>query len=274
MNGVNFVEKWPGNLCAPLLSGLPEIAKENWEERGHSHSRQSFSLNRCFIYSEPISVAEENQSAIETMFEIVLEEDREGTSFAACHHLTLDYPVELEHIVMTGNINISSEPYYEGTMTAPSGAVVVNPLTSLIDQVIQSGALSTQQAIIKVLAKLGLPGHIDPLNFDPLQVISHPDSSIEQTEAAIKIHTIMAKIDFMVERIASFLRNYLLLSSKEEAISSAYSALGDLLIKGDEKFVRCELSSLPFVQSLLAQAGRNAGAKPEYMEHLASFELV
>lgn len=171
-------------------------------------------------------------------------------------------------LVMTGGTDISTGQLFEGTMTAPGGSTVVNPLTSLVDSVIQSSGMTPEQATNTVLNLLGLPNNINLLNFDPLAAVSNPDNTSEQAAAAVAIHGAAIKLNLIVSQIGALLSGSGAADSEEDAIEATYSALGELLSSADGNPI--DLSDSNFIQGLIDQSGQNAGASSEEMDEVAA----
>ncbi len=72
-------------------------------------------------------------------------------------------------LVMTGGIDISTNQFFKGTLTAPEGSTVVTPLTTLMQALIDNGsAANAAQAEQQVKTAFGLSGDIDLTTFDPV----------------------------------------------------------------------------------------------------------
>lgn len=88
-------------------------------------------------------------------------------------------------------IDLSTGQPFTGTLTAPEGASVVTPLTTLIDSLLRSDAgLTTEQAAGQVAQALGLSG--DLLADDPVALAeAGGDGSLAQLQAAAQIAAII-----------------------------------------------------------------------------------
>ncbi|NBS98625.1 MAG: hypothetical protein EBT08_21145, partial [Betaproteobacteria bacterium] len=70
-------------------------------------------------------------------------------------------------IKVVGGTDASTGQKFTGTLTAPEGATVVTPITTLVNELAKSG-ISIEAARASVLAKLGLSASFDLLNADPI----------------------------------------------------------------------------------------------------------
>jgi len=76
-------------------------------------------------------------------------------------------------------IDLSTGKVFKGSLTAPSGSTVINPLTTLIQSAIASGQ-SADDAQALVRTALGVSAGVDLLNFDP---VAQSQSGTDTTEA-------------------------------------------------------------------------------------------
>jgi hypothetical protein len=87
-------------------------------------------------------------------------------------------------LVAIGGTDISTGLAFEGTFCAPAGSTVVTPITTLIDQVMQSATssetgepLTADEAMALIADALGLSSDIDLLTFDPIATIADTTST-------------------------------------------------------------------------------------------------
>ena len=72
-------------------------------------------------------------------------------------------------LVMTGGIDISTNQFFKGTLTAPAGSTVITPLTTLMQGLIENGsATSVAEAEQQVKSAFSLSNDIDLTTFDPV----------------------------------------------------------------------------------------------------------
>jgi len=77
--------------------------------------------------------------------------------------------IRSESLVMSGGIDIGTGQPFRGTLSAPPGSTVVNPLTTLIHSVQNEGNITSEKAQEIVKNQLGLNNtNVDLTTFDPL----------------------------------------------------------------------------------------------------------
>ena len=92
-----------------------------------------------------------------------------------------------------GGINIDTGLPNLLTLSAPDGSSVINPLTTLVQTIVQQGdgAVSIEQAQGQVLASLGLSPSIDLSNVDILTAAATDPDALAAQRAAVMIATIL-----------------------------------------------------------------------------------
>jgi len=78
----------------------------------------------------------------------------------------LDASLAGKHLITSGGTDISTGLAFKGTMSAPAGSTSLNPLTTLLDSIIQKTGDTTAAAQTKLAAALGLPTGVDLTTFD------------------------------------------------------------------------------------------------------------
>jgi Tol biopolymer transport system component len=84
-------------------------------------------------------------------------------------------------LVMTGGIDIGTGLPFAGKLTAPAGASVITPLTTLLD-VLEGQGVPNAQA--KLLSALGLDAGLDLVNLDPIPLAVGGDANAKAAFAA------------------------------------------------------------------------------------------
>ena len=91
-------------------------------------------------------------------------------------------------IIATGGVNIDTGVANTATLKAPEGSTTINPLTTLVQAVVQAsgGTTSAADAVLAVASSLGL-GDLDLLNYDPIA-----SDNVDAQKAAAQVATIVA----------------------------------------------------------------------------------
>ncbi len=97
-------------------------------------------------------------------------------------------------ISASGGTDISTNLAFTGLLTAPEGSTIINPLTTLVQAMVDSGsAASVEQAQSKVLTALGLPISVDLKTFDPINQALNGTSTADKA-LATQVQAAAAKV--------------------------------------------------------------------------------
>ncbi|WP_293007983.1 hypothetical protein [Nitrosomonas sp.] len=161
------------------------------------------------------------------------------------------------NLITSGGVDIATGKPFEGIMTAPAGATVITPLTTLVDKIMQDGVSSAQIAVAKVLATLGLNTSIGLLHFDPIKETIRQDSNITATNSALAIHGVSVQIEILVGQTAALLTGAGIAPDETTAIDWAYDALAAILANSTG---RIALNSKNIVAELIKGAASLSSA--------------
>ncbi|MDD2547704.1 MAG: SwmB domain-containing protein, partial [Burkholderiaceae bacterium] len=106
------------------------------------------------------------------------------------------------NLVSKGGTDISTGLPFKGVLTAPAGSKVVNPLTTLVNNLVQSGQDVTV-AQQKVAQALGLPANVDLTTLDPLNVATSSTSSAADKQTALALQKAAAVVANILVQTAS-----------------------------------------------------------------------
>ena len=95
-------------------------------------------------------------------------------------------------IIASGGTDISTNLPFGGMLSAPDGASVINPLTTLVQSMVESGT-PLAQAQSQVLTALGLPATVNLQTLDPISVALGTGSSADKAVAA-QVQAAAAKV--------------------------------------------------------------------------------
>lgn len=154
-------------------------------------------------------------------------------------------------LIVSGGTDIATGRAFEGSMTAPAGSTVVNPLTTLIDRIAQNGSATVENATAQILVSLGLDTHIDLLHFDPIKETIRTDTDVTATSNALSIHTAAVNINILIGQAAALLNGVGVIEDKPTAIDLAYEALSVMLTSNTGAI---DLTSSSFVAQVIQEA--------------------
>lgn len=96
-------------------------------------------------------------------------------------------------IIAVGGINNDTGVVNAMPLSAPVGSLVINPLTTLVQKVVQSSGADASSARQKVARALGLDDAVDLTRFDPLANPAHT-AALQVQKAAAKVATLAASL--------------------------------------------------------------------------------
>ncbi|MES2612617.1 MAG: Ig-like domain-containing protein, partial [Pseudomonadota bacterium] len=90
-------------------------------------------------------------------------------------------------LVATGGTDLLTNKAFKGMLTAPAGSTVVNPITTLVQALMDKGGASTtvEQAMALLAKVLSLPAGINLLTYDPLAVLASSSASTAEKAVAL-----------------------------------------------------------------------------------------
>ncbi|MES2625219.1 MAG: hypothetical protein V4628_08065, partial [Pseudomonadota bacterium] len=102
----------------------------------------------------------------------------------------------------SGGIDILTNKPFLGVLTAPAGSTVVNPLTTLVQGLIESGS-SVAQACAIIQQGLDLPVDINLLSYNPLLDLASSTASAEDKAIALAVQTIALQIMNVITQVGN-----------------------------------------------------------------------
>lgn len=165
-------------------------------------------------------------------------------------------------VIAFGGIDIMTGKSFKGVLTAPAGATVVNPLTTLVEAMLSGGHAGTvQQATDAVQQALGLPEELDVLSYDPLAVLADATAGSEAKSAALTVQSAALQVANVITQTAAALHAVSARASLEGtagAVAGALAgAMASRLANGAGTF---DLSSAPALAEVVAAAAAGGGA--------------
>ncbi len=158
------------------------------------------------------------------------------------------------HLVLVGGTDIATGLPNSGSLSAPLGATVVTPLTTVIDQLQrQNPALTSAQGAQLLLGALGVPasvsGSVNVLTYDPFNAAQAGDPN------ATAIQNAAAKISDTVAQASALLSGATSQSSAQLSVSVTRTLAAQVLASG-----QLDLSSQSGVANLITQSAAAANA--------------
>lgn len=132
-------------------------------------------------------------------------------------------------IISSGGTDIATGQPFEGLLTAPAGSTVVNPLTTLIDQISKTPGATVASAKAQVLTALGLDSSTDLQSLDPIKTAADPNATAEQKALALKVQAAAAQVMTLVQQTAAVLKGTGTSADSNSASAAAFSSLADAI---------------------------------------------
>ena len=176
-------------------------------------------------------------------------------------------------LVATGGTDISTGLGFEGTFTAPADSTMITPITTLVDQVMNSSqSITAEEAVALVAEAMGISTDIDLLTFDPIATAIDATASAGNQAAAIHLQAISVQVSNMIGQAAAMLDGAGTATEEEGAISAA-AALADMIVEASTSGTTevIDLASAATVETFLQATATEADATAE---QIAAVEAV
>jgi VCBS repeat-containing protein len=121
-----------------------------------------------------------------------LGEGEAWTTTDATGNFSFDFGSLTATLVTIGGVDISTNLPFVGSLRAPAGSTIINPLTTLVTATLASAPdLSVAQAATAVAAALGLPQAVDLTTYDPLARPAGDTTAIVVQKAAAGVASVI-----------------------------------------------------------------------------------
>lgn len=153
-------------------------------------------------------------------------------------------------IVASGGQDMTTDLPFTGTFTAPPGSTVINPLTTLVQTLIDRG-IEVSLANAWVASSLGLPAGIDLTRFSALNEISGVNA-----DAAVQVLAASVQANNLFNITASALTSVDVTLDRKTAFSQVVGALANHITSATSVL---DLSNATLLrEGIVASAGQNA----------------
>lgn len=134
------------------------------------------------------------------------------------------------NLTMTGGTDIATGAPVNGTYTAVAGATVINPLTTLVQALVDQGQ-TAEAAETLVKTKLGLNAALDLNNFDAIAAATASGASTDAQAAALKAQGVLAQVNTLMGQVGAALSGVGVEGGANGGANAAVDALATLLTK-------------------------------------------
>jgi|TARA_B110000503_G_C7172753_1_gene425198 hypothetical protein len=107
-------------------------------------------------------------------------------------------------IIASGGTSILSNQAYVGVLSSTVGSTVINPFTTILQGMLQTGQVSSISAGVSIIqAALGLPQSVNPLSYDPLSVIADAGASSQAKVTALAVQASALQIANLITQFGA-----------------------------------------------------------------------
>ena len=158
-------------------------------------------------------------------------------------------------IVVTGGTDISTNLVYTGTMSAPAGAAMVTPLTTLMQAMVSSGA-TVAQAQTNVLTALGLSSTTNLQTLDAIAVAVDSSGTTAEKTAAAQVQAAAVKVANLLTLGTSVIKGVSSTTSATDAMAMVVTALADTFSAATTEV---DLTQTTVLKSVMTTAAASVG---------------
>lgn len=185
-----------------------------------------------------------------------------------------------KNIIASSGTDIMTGQSFLGAISAPVGATVITPLTTLVDGLVGKG-LSVASAKSLVQTGLAIPSSVNLLTYDPLPILADSSASSSAKATALQVQSIS-------QQVAGVLTNAMVMLNKDgkgqaAALDAVVSSMADKLL-GSSMLLLDDASTLKTIfqnaankvggNLLFAQADKLAGVVATLNDMAASAKTV
>jgi S-layer protein len=129
-------------------------------------------------------------------------------------------------IIAFGGTDLLTGRAFQGVLTSPAGATLVNPLTTLAQSLIANGkATNVADATNQMHLTLGVPSGINVLTYDPLAVLANSNAPPAERDMAFKVQKIALQIMSLLTQTA----NVISTDSHSDIVKASNTVLDSLV---------------------------------------------
>ena len=107
-------------------------------------------------------------------------------------------------IIASGGTSILTNQAYVGVLSSTVGSTVINPFTTILQGMLQTGQVSSISAGVSIIqAALGLPLSVNPLSYDPLSVIAESGAGSQAKVTALAVQASAQQIANLITQFGA-----------------------------------------------------------------------
>ncbi|MBF0470813.1 MAG: hypothetical protein HQL48_05505, partial [Gammaproteobacteria bacterium] len=172
----------------------------------------------------------------------------------------------LGRLISIGGTDIATGRPADGEFTAPEGATVISPLTTLIDQVASTGGIDSAAAETLVKSALGIAAGLDLKHYDPISSAVKTGATAAEVSDALRTQAVVTQIHTTTSQGAALLRNSGVSTNNTEARKNVITSMAETVVQGSS----VDLKSQTQTETLFNGAAIKAGATTEQQTQTAA----
>ena len=157
-----------------------------------------------------------------------------------------------------GGTDIMTGKAFQGLLSAPAGSTVVNPITTVLQAVVDSGK-SISEANTIVQKAFGLPEDSNPKSYDPLAVLADENATTEQKTAALGAQSKALQVSNVIVQSSAAIKSGSGGATRDSAANAVTKAIAARVTESADAEQEIDLTDTTTLVSIIETAATEAG---------------
>jgi hypothetical protein len=133
-------------------------------------------------------------------------------------------------VIATGGTDLLTGKAFTGVLSAPQGATLVTPISTLVESLVSQGlATDLFAATSQVQTALGIPSTVNALTFDPLASLSSSTDSTANKQAALSLLSVQQQVATVIAQASTSISKGTTAVENNNASQAVVSALASAI---------------------------------------------
>ncbi len=133
-------------------------------------------------------------------------------------------------VIATGGTDLLTGKAFTGILSAPQGATLVTPISTLVESLVSQGlATDLFAATSQVQTALGIPSTVNALTFDPLASLSSTTDSTANKQAALSLLSVQQQVATVIAQASTSISKGTTAAENNNASQAVVSALASAI---------------------------------------------
>ena len=195
---------------------------------------------------------------IDTDGDGILSEDEVLTTTDANGNFTLPANSGTGKLLAFGGTDIMTGKAFQGVLSAPAGSTVINPITTVLQAVVDSGK-SISEANTIVQKAFGLPEDSNAQSYDPLAVLADTNATTEQKTAALGAQSKALQVSNVIVQSSTAIKSGAGDATQDTAAKAVTKAIAAKATESAEADSEIDLTDTTTLSSIIETAATEAG---------------